>query len=149
MLTLAAPSSLRLMMSKSKSLLRPSVLLRTMCPVSPSHCACRKGDAEGERGVGDSLECRRSSVCARSPIEAPVQNPRRRGEGDRGGKREKMSASTRRLGDSHQVRTGRRLQVVLWYNHNVHESVCSMSLWHASSSFALVYKCKRNCTYAC
>lgn len=40
MLTLAVPSSLRLMMSKSKSLLRPSVLLRTMCPVSPSHCAC-------------------------------------------------------------------------------------------------------------
>ncbi len=49
MLTLAVPSSLRLMMSKSKSLLRPSVLLRTMCPVSPSHCAYRERDAEGER----------------------------------------------------------------------------------------------------
>lgn len=47
-LTLAVPSSFRLMMSKSKSLLRPSVLLRTMCPVSPSHCAYR-GEAMGER----------------------------------------------------------------------------------------------------
>lgn len=47
-LTLAVPSSFRLMMSKSKSLLRPSVLLRTMCPVSPSHCAYW-GEAAGER----------------------------------------------------------------------------------------------------
>lgn len=59
-LTLAVPSSFRLMMSKSKSLLRPSVLLRTMCPVSPSHCAYRTGE-QWEREVrhtpGAKPEC--------------------------------------------------------------------------------------------
>lgn len=70
MLTLAVPSSLRLMMSKSKSLLRPSVLLRTMCPVSPSHCACRedirrdvrqpsRGWAEHRRGSAREWETAR------------------------------------------------------------------------------------------
>lgn len=45
-------------MSKSKSLLRPSVLLRTMCPVSPSHCAYKKG---GEREIYRELEDHLSS----------------------------------------------------------------------------------------
>lgn len=38
-LTFTVPSSLRLMRSKSKSFLSPSVLLRTMRPVRPSHWA--------------------------------------------------------------------------------------------------------------
>lgn len=75
MLTLAVPSSLRLMMSKSKSLLRPSVLLRTMCPVSPSHCAYGE-EMQREREVGDSL----SSVW--SLIEASELSPGRRREED-------------------------------------------------------------------
>lgn len=82
-LTLAVPSSLRLMMSKSKSLLRPSVLLRTMCPVSPSHCAYRE-EIQRKREVGDSLKCLLSSLYAQSLIEALEKTPRRKSEGDWG-----------------------------------------------------------------
>ena len=42
-LTFAVPSSWRLMMSRSKSFLEPSVLLKAMRPVRPSHRACGKG----------------------------------------------------------------------------------------------------------
>lgn len=48
-------------MSKSKSLLRPSVLLRTMCPVSPSHCAYKKGRGR-EREIYGELEDHLSSL---------------------------------------------------------------------------------------
>ena len=59
-LTLVVPSSFRLMMSRSKSLLNPSVLFRTICPVRPSHCAWRwrevGRDGEGAREVEREVE---------------------------------------------------------------------------------------------
>lgn len=40
--TFSRPSSLRLMISKSKSVRKPLVLLKTMRPVNPSHWACAR-----------------------------------------------------------------------------------------------------------
>lgn len=55
-------------MSKSKSLLRPSVLLRTMCPVSPSHCAYKKGKGR-EREIYGELEDHLSSSSSFGTLE--------------------------------------------------------------------------------
>lgn len=54
-LTFSSPSSLRLMISKSKSVLKPLVLLKTIRPVKPSHWAWKE---ERERDDDKKVQTR-------------------------------------------------------------------------------------------
>ena len=127
-LTLAVPSSLRLMMSKSKSLLRPSVLLRTMCPVSPSHCACgEQMQKERERKVGDSLKGRLNSV-QEFQLWGRVRTLEEKWRGSRGSRKKRV------LTDSWRTR---------WGTSGENWAMCA-GCSAAPSPYALTV-CARNC----